>query len=475
MENLNEIIKARLKKLEEIKSQGIYPYGERFVCQSIKEIKADFSENKETKAAGRIMAIRTHGKANFLDIKDSTGKIQLYFKEDVLGKDKFILFEKLDIGDIIGAEGKLFKTRTGEETIQVRDFNLLAKSLRPLPEKWHGLKDIEIRYRQRYLDLIMNEEARAVFLLRNKIITRVREFLDNRDFMEVETPMLQPIPGGATGTPLKTRLDVYGADIFLRVAPELYLKKLLVAGFDRVYELNRSFRNEGVSSRHNPEFTMLEVYQAYADCGEMMRLTEEMLACLAREILGKTKTVYQGKEINLVPPWPRLSFAEVMKAKYRIEPDETVESWAKKAGLKMEDGKLSRSQVVNFIGELLQPQDNPSPTFVVDLFSVFCPWARRQRDNPFLSDRFELFIGGIEVANAYSELNDPLEQRRRFEELVAENRTEKIDEDFLTSLEYGMPPAGGLGIGVDRLVMLFADQPSIRDVILFPQLKPEQK
>lgn len=351
----------------------------------------------------------------------------------------------------------------------------MAKSLRPLPEKWHGLKDIEIRYRQRYLDLIMNEEARAVFLLRNKIITRIREFLDNRDFMEVETPMLQPIPGGATGTPLKTRLDVYGADIFLRVAPELYLKKLLVAGFDRVYELNRSFRNEGVSSRHNPEFTMLEVYQAYADCDEMMKLTEEMLACLAKEILGKTKTVYQGKEINLVPPWPRLSFAEVMKAKYRIESDETVESWAKKAGLKMEDGKLSRSQVVNFIGELLQPQDNPSPTFVVDLFSVFCPWARRQRDNPFLSDRFELFIGGIEVANAYSELNDPLEQRRRFEELVAENRTEKIDEDFLTSLEYGMPPAGGLGIGVDRLVMLFADQASIRDVILFPQLRPEQK
>jgi lysyl-tRNA synthetase class 2 len=475
MEELNEIIKARLEKLDEIKAKGIYPYGEKFSHSSVKEIRENFSENKEVKAAGRIMAIRTHGKANFLDLKDSTGKIQLYLKEDVLGKEKFELFAKLDIGDIIGVAGKLFKTRTQEETIQVTDFQLLAKSLKPLPEKWHGLKDVEIRYRQRYLDLIMNEEIRTVFLMRNKIITKIREYLDRQGFLEVETPMLQPVPGGATGTPLKSRLDVYGSDIFLRVAPELYLKKLLVAGLDKVYELNRSFRNEGVSTRHNPEFTMLEVYEAYGDCSTMMKLTEELFVYLARETLGKTKISYQGTEISLEPAWTRLSFARLMKEKYKIEPDEPVESWANKVGLKMEKRKLARSQVLNFISELLPPQESSRPTFIVDLFAVFCPWAKRQKENPCLSDRFELFMGGIEVANAYSELNDPIEQRNRFEELIRDNRAEKIDEDFLTALEYGMPPAGGLGIGIDRLAMLFTDQPSIRDVILFPQLKPQEK
>jgi lysyl-tRNA synthetase class 2 len=475
MEELNEIIKARIKKLEEIKSLGIYPYGEKFPCEPAKSIKDSFTENKAVRVAGRIMAIRTHGKANFLDLRDVSGKIQLYIKEDVLGEEKFKLFEALDIGDFIGASGVLFKTRTGEDSVNVSDIKILAKSLKPLPEKWHGLKDVEIRYRQRYLDMVMNEEVRAVFLTRSKVISRIRKFLDERGFLEVETPMLQAVPGGATGTPLKSHLDVYGADIYLRVAPELYLKKLLVAGLDRVYELNRNFRNEGVSTRHNPEFTMLEAYQAYADCQEMMKLTEELFCHLAQEILGKTTVTYQGKEINFTPPWPRLSFAQVVEEKYDIKPDEPIEVWARKAGLKMEAGKLSRSQVLNFVSELLEPGENSSPVFIVDLYSAFCPWAKKQKDNPYLSDRFELFIGGIEIANAYSELNDPIEQRARFEELVRGNRAEKIDEDFLVALEYGMPPAGGLGVGIDRLVMILTDQPSIRDVILFPQLRPEQK
>ncbi|MGE4357169.1 MAG: lysine--tRNA ligase [Candidatus Omnitrophota bacterium] len=474
MEEINEIIKVRLKKLEEIRSLGIYPYGEKFISQPIGEIIENFCEDKKVRIAGRIMAIRTHGKANFLDLRDFTGKIQLYFKEDLLGKDKMMIFEKLDIGDIIGVEGKLFKTRTQEKTVQVEDFKLLAKSLRPLPEKWHGLKDIETRYRQRYLDLLANPQVKDIFILRTKVIKKIREFLDGRGFLEVETPMLQPIPGGAIGTPLKTSLDVYGKELFLRVAPELYLKRLLVGGFDKVYELNRNFRNEGVSTKHNPEFTMLEVYQAYGDCLEMMRLSEDLIVYLAEEILGRKKIVYQGKEIDLSPPWKKVSFAELMKDRFGITPEQPVEEWAKKLGLHIDKGKLSRSQIVNFISEQLEPEEENQPVFIVDLYSVFCPWAKTRTDNPYLSDRFELFMGGIEIANAYSELNDPIEQRKRFEELVKENRAERIDEDFLLALEYGMPPAGGLGIGIDRLIMLFSDRASIREVILFPQLKPEQ-
>ncbi|MCM8763502.1 MAG: lysine--tRNA ligase, partial [Candidatus Omnitrophica bacterium] len=453
MEEINEIIKVRLKKLDEIRNQGIYPYGEKFIYQPIGEIRADFCEQKEVKIAGRIMAIRAHGKASFLDIQDSTGKLQLYFKDDLLEESKAKLFNKLDIGDIIGVEGKLFRTRTQEETVQVKDFKLLAKSLRPLPEKWHGLKDVELRYRQRYLDIIANAEVKEIFILRTKIIKKIREFLDNRGFLEVETPMLHPIPGGAVGTPLKTSLDVYGKELFLRVAPELYLKRLLVAGFDRIYELNRSFRNEGVSTRHNPEFTMLEVYQAYGDCSEMMRLIEDLIVYLAKEVLGKTKILYQDKEIDLSPPWRKISFSEMMKEKFGITPDQLPEVWADRLGLRMDRGKLSRSQIVNFISEQLEPTEENQPLFIIDLYSAFCPWAKTKPDNPYLSDRFELFMGGLEIANAYSELNDPLEQRKRFEELVKENRTEKIDEDFLLALEHGMPPAGGLGIGIDRLIM----------------------
>lgn len=475
MEELNEFIKVRLKKLEELKAMGIYPYGEKFPCQPIGKIKENFVENTEVKTAGRIIAIRRHGKASFLDLRDFTGKIQLYFKEDLLGKEAIGLFERLDIGDIIGVEGKLFKTRTGEESILVENLKILAKSLRPLPEKWHGLKDVEIRYRQRYLDLIANPEVKEIFILRSKIIKKIREFLDEKGFLEVETPILQPIPGGAVGTPLRTYLDVYGSELFLRVAPELYLKRLLVAGFDKVYELNRSFRNEGISTKHNPEFTMLEVYQAYGDCSDMMNLTEEMIFNLAKEVLGKTKIVYQNREIDLTPPWKRISFAKMMEEKFGITPEQPPEVWAEKLGLHIEKGKLSRSQIVNFISEQLEPIEEKTPVFVVDLFSVFCPWAKTKPDNHYLSDRFELFIGGIELANAYSELNDPIEQRKRYEELIKENRAEKIDDDFLLALEYGMPPAGGLGIGIDRLVMLFANCSSIREVILFPQLKPEKE
>ena len=365
----------------------------------------------------------------------------------------------------------------------MKDWSLLAKAIRPPPEKWHGLKDVELRYRKRYLDLVANPGVRETFRSRSRLVSRIRRFLDDRGFLEVETPMMQPIPGGAAGRPFKTHHNALGLDLYLRIAPELYLKRLLVGGFDKVYELNRNFRNEGLSTRHNPEFTMLEVYEAYGNCETMMHLTEELITGLARELLGKTVLEFGGKSIDLAPPWKRFSFAQHMEKEYGIRPGDSAEEWVKKLsakGVKLEvppAKKLSRSWLLNFIAELFEPESTGKPTFVVDYFIEFSPLAKAQPQRPELADRFELFIGGLEVANAYTELNDPIEQRRRLEAYAdqAKEYSQAIDEDFLEALEYGMPPAGGLGIGIDRLAMLLTAQDSIRDVILFPTLRPEDK
>ncbi len=480
----SELIKQRRAKLDAINRKGIYAYGGRFeTTSSIKELTGNFTEGKAVTLAGRLMACREHGKAKFYDLKDSTSKIQLYVKADIIGEEGFELSDNLDIGDFVGVKGETFKTRTGEPSIKATELVILSKSLRPLPEKWHGLKDIETRYRQRYVDLVMNDDVKKVFITRSRVVSEIRSFLDNKGFIEVETPMMQSIPGGAAGKPFKTHHEALDIALYLRIAPELYLKRLLVGGFDRVYEINRNFRNEGISTRHNPEFTMLEVYEAYSDCAGMMKLTEELITNLAQKILGKTTFEYQGKTVDL-SRWERISFAQLMKEQFGIIPEESQEEWIKKLkkkGVEIEGKELSRTQVINIVGELIEPKAHNHPVFVIDIFKEMCPLAKCKKDNPLLTDRFELYIGGMEIANAYSELNDPIEQKARFEEDLKEvhdprstiHDPRKIDDDFVRALEYGMPPAGGLGIGIDRLVMILTDSASIRDVILFPQLKPE--
>jgi len=480
MKDINEFVQQRLDKLNALKEIGVEPYGRRFnKPQSIKELVKSYKENAPTETAGRITALREHGKSAFLDIKDASGKVQVYVKSDTIGPNVYNnIFKKLDIGDILGVKGKLFKTRTGEVTINAEKISLLAKGLRPLPEKWHGLKDVEIRYRQRYVDLIVNEDVKAVFKLRSHIISKIRNFLDKKGFLEVETPMMHSLAGGAAGEPFKTHHNALNMDLFLRLAPELYLKRLLVGGFDKVYELNRNFRNEGISVRHNPEFTMLEVYEAYSDCEGMMKLTEQLFNYVAKELLEVKKIRFKDQVFDLSPPWPRWSFKDQIKKKFDINPDDPAKEWIKKlkkSGIDFKGKDITRSQIVNITSEMLEPETKDKPIFVVDLFSELCPLAKTKKDNPLLTDRFELFIGGMEVANAYSELNDPIEQKKRFkEQLVGQEGVKRIDEDFVRALEYGMPPAGGLGIGIDRLIMLFANRASIRDVILFPQLKEVQ-
>ena len=472
-----EILKQRQDKLKIFKEKGLADYPASLLKERIliKEALADFKDGREAIFAGRIMAKRPHGKAVFWDIKDSSSKIQIYFKEETLGKERFELLNQLDIADIILVKGELFKTHTQEPSINTREIFLLSKALRPLPEKWHGLKDIEIRYRKRYLDLITNEKVKETFLIRSRIIKEMRDFFDQRGYLEVETPMMHLIPGGASGRPFKTYHNELDLELYLRIAPELYLKRLLVGGIEKVYEINRNFRNEGISTRHNPEFTMLEVYTAYADYREMMELTQELISYLAKGILKKEKIIYQSKTIDL-SKWEEVSFAKMVKENFDINPEDELEDCIKKLqkrGVKIE-GVISRSFIINLMSELVEPKSE-HPVFVTDLFTIFCPLAKRKPDNPYLSERFELFIGGIELANAYSELNDPIEQRRRFQDEIKglpKEEKKNIDEDFLTALEHGMPPAGGLGIGIDRLAMLFTDQPSIRDVILFPLLRP---
>ena len=480
--DINEIRQQRITKLEALGGKNIVAYPANVpVHITIKEALSSFVEGKKVTLCGRVMANRAHGKVNFMDLRDSTGKIQLYIKQDVVGEEKAALLDQLDIADILSVSGEFFLTHTKEFTVKVQDFTVLAKALRPMPEKWHGLKDVELRYRQRYLDLLANEDVKKVFLLRAKIIQAIRSFLDGREFLEVETPMMHDIAGGAAGRPFKTFHNEYSLDLYLRIAPELYLKRLLIGGLDRVYEINRSFRNEGVSTRHNPEFTMLEVYQAYADYEDMISLTQDLICHIAHEVLGKDQLPYQGKTIDLKTPWDRQSFAGLVKDKFGIEPfDEAavILNKLQAKGLAKDKNRLSRSQVNKIVEDALQQDLQVNPIFITDYFTSLCPLAKAKKDNPLISERFELYLAGMEIANAYSELNDPLEQRRRFQEEIKDFNSEEtkcVDEEYLLALEHGMPPAGGLGIGIDRLMMLFCDQPSIRDVILFPLLRPEEE
>lgn len=477
---LVEIIKQRKDKLNLLKEKGIEPYPNKFLrSHTISQIAADFKENQKVSLAGRLIAKRLHGKVCFCDLKDQAAKIQLYVKGDIIGKDNFLIFQELDIGDFIGVNGELFKTHTGEMTIKVESFILLSKSLKPLPEKWHGLKDVQIRYRQRYLDLLSNDQVKEIFLMRSKIVAAIRRFLDKKGFIEVETPMMHYIPGGAAGKPFKTYHNELDMELYLRIAPELYLKRLLVGGFEKVYEINRSFRNEGVSTRHNPEFTMLEIYSAYDNYLDMMDLCQELMVHCAEEVLGKTKLNFLGQEIDLSGEWQKYSFADKVKEKFGISPEDDTKTMINKLnekGRNIKEEKLSRMQVVRIVEDFLQDDKSAHPVFFTDYFSILCPLAKNKKDNPLISERFELFVAGMEVANAYSELNDPVEQKERFlEEIHQDVEQKSLDEDYVEALEYGMPPAGGLGIGIDRLAMIFLDQPSIRDVILFPLLRPEKQ
>lgn len=483
--DLNELMLVRRKKLDELKNLGIDPFGQKFErTHSAQEILDRFDElnEKEVVIAGRLMAKRGHGKASFAHLQDVSGRIQVYARVDELGQEAYDLFTHLDIGDIIGVKGKVFRTQRGETSVWATGITLLSKSLRPLPEKWHGLKDVELRYRQRYVDLIVNPEVRHVFITRSGIIRAIRNYLDQRGFLEVETPMMQPIPGGATAKPFITHHNALDMDLYLRIAPELYLKRLLVGGLEKVYELNRNFRNEGISTKHNPEFSMLELYQAYADYRDMMALTEDLIATVAREVLGTTEITYQGENIRLDPPWARIPMLEAVKQHTGVDftiisSDEEARAAAKSIGLEVEAG-TTRGSIINEVFEEFVEPKLIQPTFIIDYPVEISPLAKRQKENPAYTYRFEAFIYAREMANAFSELNDPIDQEQRFRKQVeqraaGDDEAHMMDEDYITALEYGMPPAGGLGIGIDRLIMLLTDSASIRDVLLFPQMKPK--
>jgi len=483
---LERITSQRLESLNRIKGKGIDPYPHCYhPSHAIKEAVALFERGQKAEnisLAGRIMARRSMGKMIFADIRDSSAKIQLCFRYDILGEENFELLGEIDIGDIIGAEGKLFRTKAGEITLEVSQFTILCKSLRPLPEKWHGLVDTDKRYRQRHLDLISNEETRNIFMSRSKIITAMRNFLDSRGFVEVETPVLQPEAGGAAATPFTTHYQALDNDFYLRIALELHLKRLIVGGFDKVYEIGRAFRNEGISVKHNPEFTLLECYQAYSDYTDVMSLVEEMASYVAREVLGDTRIIVNGNTINLASPWQRVYLRDAIKNYCEIDfedyPDATsLRSKMEEKGMEVDPNKGRGKLVDELISTFVEP-NLIQPTFLIDYPVEMSPLAKRKRGNERLVERFEGFINGMEIANAFTELNDPIDQRERFKqqmrEKVGDEEVEVADEDFLEALEYGMPPTGGLGIGIDRLVMLLTGQSSIREVILFPQLKTKQ-
>lgn len=480
---IHELLQVRRDKLEALRREGIDPFGGRFTTtHSNRQVSENFELLEQTTVvvAGRVMARRGHGKAAFANLLDRTGSIQLYARQDGLGEEAYERFLSLDLGDLIGVEGKVFRTKKGEKSIEVERLTVLAKSLRPLPEKWHGLKDVDLRYRQRYVDLIVNPEVREVFMLRSKIIRTIRQFLDGAGFIEVETPMMQPIPGGATARPFITYHNTLDLTLYLRVAPELYLKRLLVGGLERVYEINRNFRNEGISTRHNPEFTMLELYQAYADYNDMMDITENLIAYAAQECLGTTTIEYQGHQINIAPPYARLTMLEAIKqhtgADFNLTSTaDEARALARQLRVETTPGGARGDIITEVFEELVEPQ-LMQPVFITQFPVEVSPLAKRNAQDPTVTDRFELFIFARELANAFSELNDPLDQRQRLTEQWAvrseeEKKIYAVDEDFLTALEYGMPPAGGLGIGIDRLIMLLTDSPSIRDVLFFPTMR----
>ena len=483
--DLNDQMLVRRDKLAQYEADGIYPFGQRFVVQhKALQIKGEFRDfdGQPVVLAGRLMTIRSHGKTAFANLRDLSGDIQVYFRQDVMGEDAYKYVKMLDMGDLVGIEGHVFKTQKGEITVKVNKLTLLSKSLRPLPEKWHGLKDTELRYRQRYVDLIVNPSVRETFVKRTKIVAKIREYLNRNQFMEVETPMMHAIPGGAAARPFITHHNALDIDIYMRISPELYLKRLIVGGLERVYEINRSFRNEGVSIRHNPEFTMMESYQAYGNFEDAIALTEGVVSYCAQEVLGTTKINYQGMDIDLTPPWNRITMQEGIK-QYTGEDFDAIETLSEARAiadrLNVEYGEADGiGKIMNLCFEEYVEENLMQPTVVYGHPVEISPLAKQNREKPLTTERFEIFIYGRELANGYSELNDPIDQKQRFENQLKEreagdDEAHRMDEDFVTALEYGLPPTAGLGIGIDRLVMFLTDSASIRDVLLFPLMKPE--
>ncbi len=484
--DMNQLMKVRREKLDKLKQEGKNPFEiTKFNrTHTSKQVVDNYDEleGKDVTVAGRIMAKRIMGKASFVHIQDSEGKIQSYVSINDLGEESYQAFKEDDIGDIVGITGFVFKTRTGEISIHAKELTLLSKSLRPLPEKYHGLKDTDLRYRQRYVDLIVNPEVKDTFLKRTEIIKEIRRILDEKNFLEVETPILNTIAGGASARPFITHHNTLDIDMYLRIANELYLKRLIVGGFDRVYEMGRMFRNEGMDIKHNPEFTNIELYAAFADYHDMMDITEEIVSKTAEKVLGTTKINYQGTDIDLTPNWKRITMIDAIKEQTgvdfnSVETDEEALKIAKELNVEIDPIKTSRGEIINQIFEDKVEETLIQPTFIYDYPVEVSPLTKRKPSDPRLTERFELFIGGREYANAYSELNDPIDQYERFLNQVkqreaGDDEANMMDEDFVTALEYGMPPTGGLGIGVDRLIMLLTDQASIRDILLFPTMKP---
>ncbi len=487
-QNLSEVLQVRRDKLQSLREQGRDPfliekYNVTNYSQSIQEHFEEL-EGQSFSLAGRMMAKRQMGKASFIDIQDKEGRIQCYVRKDALGEEEYDVFLTYDIGDILGVEGTVFKTKHGEISIKVSKLILLSKSLQILPEKFHGLKDTDLRYRQRYVDLIVNPEVKKTFLLRSKIIKEIKNFLDERDFVEVDTPTLSTIAGGAAAKPFITHHNTLDMDMYLRIANELYLKRLIVGGFDRVYEMGKMFRNEGMSIKHNPEYTAIEIYQAYADFNDMMELMENLLSYVAKETLGSTKIYYQDREIELAPPWKRMTMEEAVKEYTGIDfstinTDEEARKIAQEKNIEDAD-KMTRGHVINALFEEFCEDKLEQPTFITHHPVEVSPLAKRDPQDPRRTKRFEAFINTWEIANAFSELNDPIDQRKRFEDQLrqrdaGDDEAHMMDDDFVNALEVGLPPTGGLGIGVDRAIMLLTNSPSIRDVILFPTMKPLEK
>jgi lysyl-tRNA synthetase class 2 len=479
----NDLLAVRRQKLEQLLGQKVDPFGERFdVSGTVGEVRQAFEQGARVRVAGRITAHRNMGKSQFLDLSDVSGRIQVYINLKELAVDQAGIFQNLDIGDFLGIEGDCFVTKSGESTIRVEKFQILSKTLRPLPDKWHGVSDIEIRNRQRYLDLIANPTSRDIFIARSRIIREIRQYLNERGFLEVETPMMQAIAGGAAAQPFKTHHKALDLDLYLRIAPELYLKRLLVGGFPKVFELNRNFRNEGISRRHNPEFTMLEAYWAYADFEVMADLVEEMICTLAERVVGSLLITHKDSEgkikrtINLSRPWKRVRYQELILQVdltwYDRNHDEKL-TRCKELGVEVHAG-MQEFEITQQLFEKLVEEQTVDPLFVTHLPVELVPLAKQNVENPALVDVYELIINGQEISPGYSELNDPLVQRRRLEEQVGEE-VQDLDEDFLLALEHGMPPAGGIGVGIDRLVMTLTGADSIREVILFPHLKPKSQ
>jgi len=489
MEKISDLLQKRKEKIEELKKNNINLFPNGFiVSHTVRDIRNVVEQDPESLtengpvfiAAGRMMAINNFGKSAFIRFRDRSGQLQGYIRKDQIGNETYRLFKQLDIGDFVGLKGTMFQTRTGEWTLLVRELNLLCKATRPLPEKFHGLRDPEKRYRQRYIDLIMNEDVRDIFIKRSRIIQQIRNFFLDRDFLEVETPMMQPIPGGAEAAPFKTHHKALGMNLYLRIAPELYLKRLVVGGFERVFEINRNFRNEGVSTQHNPEFTMVEFYQAYATYSDLMELTEQLIAGVAKTVNGSAKISYQGQSIDMTGKWRRMTLFSALEEiggidRQLLNDKEGLLEFASRKGIQVtKTGQLGKV-ITKLFDALVEPK-LVQPTFITGYPAEVSPLSRRSDQEPDLTERFELFIAGREIANGFSELNDPVDQHQRFAQQVqgrdaGDEEAHRMDDDYIEALEYGMPPTAGEGIGIDRLVMLLTDAASIREVILFPHMK----